>query len=168
MDLRNITVGMRLFKTMIAIFLCLVVADVRIRFFHQDALVFYSIIATVQCLQRNKGHTIKMSLDRMGGTIIGAILGSILLYLLMPFETHPYVTYGIISLAVIPLINTCLVFRIPDAAFTSCTTFFSVVISHGSDIVPYAFAWARTLDTFMGILIALIVNLTLSPHKMRD
>lgn len=159
---------MRLFKTMLAIFLCLIVADIRNRYFGGDALVFYSIIATVQCIQKNRAHSIQMAFNRMGGTVIGAILGSLLLYCLMPLEPHPYVSYFIISMAVIPLINACLIFRIPDGAFTSCTTFFSIVINHGNDVIPYAFAWSRTLDTFWGILIALVVNLTFSTHTMKE
>ena len=168
MNLKNITVGMRLFKTMLAIFLCLIIADIRNQYFGGDALVFYSIIATVQCIQKNRTHSIQTALNRMGGTVIGALLGSILLYALMNFDMHPYVSYLIISMAVIPLINTCLIFNIPDGAFTSCTTFFSIVINHGMDVIPYAFAWSRTLDTFWGILIALIANLTFSTHCMKE
>ena len=58
-------IGMRIVKTVTAVFLCGLLAWAR------SASAFYSMIAAVVCVQNSAGKTIEASVNRMVGTLIG-------------------------------------------------------------------------------------------------
>ncbi len=60
-------IGMRIVKTVIAVFVCGVLAWAR------GQSGFYSMIAAVVCVQNTAGKTIESSINRMIGTLIGGV-----------------------------------------------------------------------------------------------
>ena len=65
-------IGMRIIKTVVAVFLCGLLA------YFREASGFYSMIAAVVCVQNTAGKTIESSVNRMVGTLIGVFIMSVL------------------------------------------------------------------------------------------
>ncbi|MDO4541910.1 MAG: HAD hydrolase family protein [Bacillota bacterium] len=160
-------IGMRIFKTTVAVFICLIISLFR----GDNAIPFYSAIATVLCMQPYVGNSVKVALNRVYGTIIGAIYGCLVLlaeiYLLPqePIEAH----YLLVAVAIVPVIYTTLVFKQKAASYIACVAFLSVTITTTVDISPFLFAFERVMDTIIGIVVALVINIAAIPRrKNRD
>ena len=150
-------VGMRIIKTVVAVYLCCVIDILRA----QEP--FYSMIAAILCMQPDRQTSLKAGLNRTIGTFIGGIYGIILLFLDRAFniESSLYVYYLILSLFLIPLIYTAVCVKKSTAAFITCVVFLSITVAHITDVNPYLFAANRMLDTLIGIGVSLLVNIVL-------
>lgn len=164
-------VGMRIAKSCIAVFLCYVVYLLRGR----QGIVFYSQIAVLWCIQPYVDTSLKKGLQRAVGTFIGAFFG--LVIVLFNYYVLPEITgsnqlaaellqYVLISLMIIPIIKTTLLFHQKDASYFSCVVFLSIVVNH-MDEMPFLFVWNRICDTMIGILIGILVNSFHLPHRKR-
>ena len=69
-------IGMRIIKTVIAVFLGGLLALLR------GKSGFYSMIAAVVCVQNSTGKTVASSINRMMGTLIGGVVGVLVVYVL--------------------------------------------------------------------------------------
>ena len=67
-------VGMRIIKTVIAVFLCGLLAFLR------DKSALYSMFAALFCVQNSAGKTIESSISRALGTLIGGVVGVLTVY----------------------------------------------------------------------------------------
>ena len=165
-------IGMRIFKSSVAVFLCYMVYLLRDR----QGIVFYSQLAVLWCIQPYVDTSLKKALQRTVGTFVGAGFGLLVMvinyYVLqglvlrygLPFELLQYL---LISLAIIPIIKTTLVLHKKDASYFSCVVFLSIVVVHIGDVKPFLFVWNRVLDTMIGIAIGIVVNSAHLPRQKR-
>lgn len=156
----HIHIGMRIIKTALAVFICGVIGWLRER----DGLNFFSMIAAVICMQKTAEATIRNSFNRVIGTAVGGAFGVAVLFvetqlhlqqLFMPL----YIL--VCSVLIVPIIVTTLAIHKPTVTGFTCIVFLGVVIYHVGDASPYAYAMDRLLDTIIGIIVALIINLTM-------
>ncbi len=161
-------IGMRIIKSAIAVAVCFLVDELR----GDSSIVFYSQLAALWCIQMYSSNTKKNAIQRSMGTMIGALFG--LIYLLAyPFGEmllgSSFVTDTVfVSLFVILIIYTTVVFDKKQASYLSCVVFLSIAVNHIDDVVPYIFVWNRFLDTMIGILIGIIINdfrICINPDK---
>ena len=134
-------VGMRIIKTALAVLVCGLIGWIR----DQDSMNFFSMIAAVICIQKSAEATIKNSFNRVIGTAIGGAFGVALLFV----ETHVHIMV------------TTLAIHTPSVTGFTCIVFLSVAIYHVGDSSPYTYAMNRLLDTVVGIIVALIINLAM-------
>lgn len=153
-------VGMRIVKTAIAVFVCGLIGWLRDR----DGLNFFSMIAAIICIQKSTEATIKNSFNRVIGTAIGGAYGVAVLFgetqmhlqrIFMPL----YVLE--IAALIIPIIITTLAIHKPSVTGFTCIVFLSVAVYHIGDASPYTYAMNRLLDTIIGIIVALVINLSM-------
>ncbi len=156
-------IGMRILKTTVAVFICLMVSLLR----GDNAIPFYSAIATILCMQPYVGNSVKVALNRVYGTIIGAVYGCLVLLAELYFlpGCSQTVHYLLSAVAVIPVIYTTLLFRQKSASYIACVAFLSVTITTTVEISPFIFAFERVLDTIIGIAVALGVNIFRVPRR---
>lgn len=156
----HIHIGMRIIKTALAVFICGVIGWLRER----DGLNFFSMIAAVICMQKTAEATIRNSFNRVIGTAVGGAFGVAVLFvetqlhlqqLFMPL----YIL--VCSVLIVPIIVTTLAIHKPTVTGFTCIVFLGVVIYHVGDASPYTYAMDRLLDTVIGIIVALIINLTM-------
>lgn len=154
-------IGLRMIKTSIAVFLCFLIYVLR----NEQGIVFYSCIAAVLCVQQDSRDTLRVGKNRMEGTIIGGVIGMLTLVFMKYIfvNDNKLFCYLLISLMIIPTIYTTIWLKKPSASYISCVVFLSITVSHGADGNPYMFALMRMLDTFIGILVAYVVNLIYLP-----
>lgn len=162
-------IGMRIIKSALAVAICYIVNWLR----PGQGMVFYSQLAALWCIQMYRTNTKQNALQRTIGTVIGAVYG--LFYLLinpLVFRINANSTFigqMIISLMIIIVLYTTVLFKQPKASYFSCVVFLSIVVNHVGDLNPYLFVWNRFLDTMIGILVGIVVNdLRLCFHPNRD
>lgn len=142
-------------KSALAVFLCFLIDTLR-----GGGVPFYSAIAAILCMQPDVQGGLRVGLNRVVGTLIGGCYGMGVLYLLRAFPPggHGLLQYAVISAALVPLMYLTVLVKKTSATYITCVVFLSITVSHGLDLIPYAFALNRILDTLIGIFISLFVN----------
>lgn len=160
-------IGLRIIKSAIAVALCFFIS-----FLRGDAgIVFYSQLAALWCIQMYVTNTKKNALQRLIGTIVGAVYG--LLFLLV--ERKMGITAGedgfahaaFVSGMIVVVLYTTVVMQKKQASYFSCVVFLSIVVNHIGDLNPYLFVWNRFLDTVIGIFVGIGVNSFSFPRERR-
>lgn len=162
-------IGMRIIKSAIGVFLCYLVNLLR----GDSGIVFYSQLAVLWCIQDYISETKSRAAQRTIGTVIGAVWG--LIVILVHAAISKYVSvadiiYGVIvSVSIILVLYTTVIFKKKQASYFSCVVFLSIVVNHITDSNPYLFVLNRFLDTMIGIIIGVVVNcFELPRRKNRD
>lgn len=65
----------------------------------------------------------------------------------------------LLSVLLIPIINLSVLIKQEKGTFLMCVVFLCITVTHGNDGNPLAFGMARIIDTTVGIVIALVINL---------
>ena len=161
------SIGMRLIKTGIAVFLCFCVNMLR-----GDAdVVFYSHIAAIYCMQDSVTETKKNAINRAVATTVGALYGlvTLLLFPTLSIDTiSERLMHGVvISVMVIFVVYTTVLIKQRDTAYFANVVYLSIVINNITNN-PFPFALNRFLDTMIGILIALLVNSFRLPRERNE
>lgn len=160
-------IGMRILKSAAAIELCFIVSFLR----GNDGIVFYSQLAALWCIQIYTSNTLQNAVQRLTGTVIGALYG--LLFLLarkffqIPGQDSQVLSSLVISGMIILILYTTVLIKKKQASYFSCVVFLSIVVNHAADASPYLFVWNRFLDTVIGIVIGLGINTVSLPRKKR-
>ena len=142
-------IGHRTLKTGIAVTLSLIVSNL----LKIDSPV-YAVIAAILVMQPSVSDSWKRGLDRLLGTIMGAIIG---IGFINISPGNPILA-GLGTIILIVIMNK---FNWTEAITIGTVVFISIFISDRTDYINYAYH--RTLDTSIGIIIAVIVNYIIYP-----
>lgn len=162
-------IGMRIIKSAAAILLCYLVSFIR----GNSGIVFYSQLAALWCIQGYVSNSKKNAVQRFIGTVIGALYGLVFLLgrqgmeELLGVPVRESVNALMITAFIIIVLYTTVLVKKKQASYFSCVVFLSIVVNHVADSNPYLFVWNRFLDTMIGILIGIGVNVASLPHKKR-
>lgn len=156
-------IGMRMLKSAVAVFICFLFSFLR----EDKNAPFYAVIAAILCMQPYVENSKKVAFNRIIGTFIGAFYGVIVLSVERNYIPANMVLleYLLVSMAIIPTIYTTLLLKKPTASYIACVVLMSVAVTHGADVYPVQFVLKRVLETLMGILVALVVNMARLPRK---
>lgn len=154
---RRHRIGMRIIKTVIAVFLCGVLAFLR------EASGFYSMIAAVVCIQNSAGKTIESSINRMVGTLIGGVAGVLVVYSLdiLGVLYIELLRYAVLALMLIPIIKLCLAVKKPGSAAMACIVFLCVTVNHSVGDTPAIYSIDRLFETLVGVALACGIDVLL-------
>lgn len=155
-------VGMRIIKTVVAVFLCGLLAFLR------SASGFYSMIAAVVCIQNSAGKTIESSVNRMAGTLIGGVAGVLVVYGLDKLGVlyMELLRYAVLSVMLIPIIKLCLAIRKPGCAAMACIVFLCVTVNHSMGDTPAIYSIDRLFETLVGVALACGIDILLPYQPM--
>ena len=150
--------GQRIFRSMLAIWLCFLIYLLRGRV----GMPFYSAIAALQCLQPNTRAMRPVARRRVIGTFVGAFWGLIALLLETELISDGMPDYGVHVLLIglfggLVLYFTVLL-KISDAAYFSAVVMLSITVNHIGDANPYLFVLHRVVDTLIGVVVAEFIN----------
>ena len=159
--------GQRILRSVISVWLCMVVYVLR----GMRGEPFYSIIAALQCVQPYSSNMLREGKDRIIGTLVGAFWGSAILFLeLLPvggdFRTTVvfYILLGIFTGLVI---YSTVLLNISQYALFAAVVFLGIAVYHIEDANPFIHVFYRTLETIIGVGVAIIVN-SLHFPRVRD
>lgn len=148
-------IGMRNIKTALSVAICVALSQ----FFNRQ-YIFYAAVAAVMSMQNSVADSFKAGKNRMLGTIVGAIVG-LICALISPGNV---VLCGV-GTAIVIYVCDLLGWR--KSVTISCTVFLLIMLSlNGRPPVQYSIN--RTLDTFLGITVAVFVNYFISPPRFID
>ena len=151
-------IGMRIIKTVVAVYLCGLFAWFR------GESAFFSMIAAMACIQNTTTETIKSSVDRMIGTLIGGVAGVITVHAMNDLGViHlDLLRYLVVALLLIPIIEISLMVKKPGCASMACMVFMCLVVDPGDK--PAIYSIQRLFETFVGAALACGINILL-PYK---
>lgn len=147
-------VGMRSVKTVVAVFICCVLDYMR------GVVPLQSGIAAIICIQPDAQNSVKMAVTRAAGTVLGGFFGALVL---IAFEAAGVRTstlwfYFIVCLLMLALIYVPVRLGVPEATALTCIVFIAVTFNYTGEYPPAYLALSRSLDTLIGIFVALPVN----------
>lgn len=142
-------IGPRTLKTGIAVTLSLVVANL-LKIDSPD----YAVIAAIIVMQPSVSDSWQKGVDRLLGTVMGAIAGAIFVSI---SPGNPLLA-GIGTIILILIMNKL---KWGEAIVIGTVVFIGIFISAEGGYISYAFH--RTLDTSVGIIVAVIINYIIYP-----
>jgi uncharacterized membrane protein YgaE (UPF0421/DUF939 family) len=119
----------------------------------------YAMIAAVIVTDLQPSETQKLGLRRLGGTIIGSLLGAVLSILL----PHGVLTIGLgifLSMFLTHLL------RAPQAARVAGYLCAIVLLEHAAD--PWIYSFWRFIETVLGIIVAMLLSLVPRLIRIED
>lgn len=147
--------GLRMFKTVLAVFVCLLIVALT----NPASNGFYAAIAAILCMQSDVQSSWPVARNRIIGTFIGGIYGLLVMLLLQrsDFSGPKSLYLSVIALSLFPLIYIMVLLRQHPAAYITCVVYLSLVLSTTSRD-PLRFASLRMAETLLGILVSLGIN----------
>ncbi len=159
--------GQRILRTMVAVWLCLLVYVLRGR----QGEPLYAVLAVLQCIQPSTRSTRAVGRKRILGTLIGAGWGLLLLLLEQQLSRlgheELWLHFSLVGLFTGIVLYFTVLLRVRETAYFSAVVFLVITIKHAQDVSPYVYAFNRTLDTFIGVLVAEVVNRVHLPRLRR-
>ncbi|MEW8957162.1 aromatic acid exporter family protein, partial [Clostridium sp.] len=143
-------IGMRIVKTSIAVFFSIVVSRML-----GLGSGFFASIAAVISMESSIIYSFRAGINRIIGTILGASVG-LTFALISP--GNPFLA----AIGIFIVISLCKYYKWNKAITISTTVFCAIMVNlDGRD--PFLYASHRVIETFIGIIIALIVNYSIKP-----
>ena len=162
--------GQRIVKTAVAVFLCLVFY--RLRGYRGETMSAEAAITAIICMQPYVEDTKEYSLNRLAGTLIGAMWGFLFLLIMPIFPAlgqNPFTLYPLMGLGVLISLYSAVAIRKPDTSSLAAIVFVCVVIAYPDIEHPLDQAFHRVLDVLVGTAIAVGVNIFRLPRvKQRN
>ncbi|SHE41410.1 FUSC family protein [Clostridium fallax] len=152
------SIGGRNLKTAFSVLLCVLLFEIINRPFP-----FYACIAAVICVKDTWENSFTIGKNRLIGTFIGGIIGIVFIFISQTI--HFFNTQSIITaVGIIVVIHICNLMNRPGSTVIACIVFLAIMVNlKGTG--PYLYAINRILDTFIGVIIALLVNRYIAPVK---
>lgn len=160
-------IGQRIIKTSIAVFLCLLIHYI-IGF---EGMMLQSCITAIICIQPYMNDTKEFAFNRGIGTLIGAFWGLIFLLIMDNFDfikSNMVLIYLCMALGVLFVIYSTVLMRLKDAAGLSAIIFLCIVVGFPNFDSPLVTTLSRLIDTFIGIGVAVVVNLVKLPTVRKE
>ncbi|NLL91638.1 MAG: hypothetical protein GX222_04365 [Ruminococcaceae bacterium] len=159
--LKQFSVGMRIIKTVISIYLSIVIS------LAINGQPTSAAIAAFICTRSSNKDSVDTGKTRAIGTLIGALFSLVFIIIIKYFNvelfTHGY--YIMLSLLLIPIIKVTIWLKIPGATVSACIVVLITLLSYVKDGDPHVRIIYRFVDTIIGVIVAIIVNKVLSFEK---
>ena len=148
--------GLRIIKTVIAVFLSMLISELR----PGQGLPINSSIAAIISMQTNLVDTKDIGINRVIGTILGGLIGLAYLILVPNFKKPYILDYLLMSLIVGLIIWIMAHLKRYNALTIMAIVFLSITLDHVNQTtkLPLTFAFNRTLDTLIGVVISIAIN----------
>ena len=145
------TIGARNLKTSLSVFICIIVFELLGR-----SSAFFACIAAMMCMQDTVENSYKMGKNRMLGTFLGAVVGLLLTAIFNVLSIQHFIVYALL----------CILFNCKGAINSACIVVFAIM-TNLKGVGSYDYAFNRILDTFIGVIIAIIINRLVYPYQKK-
>ena len=150
--------GQRIMRSVVSVWLCIVIYYIR----GQRGEPFYSVIAALQCVQPYSSNMLSEGRERITGTLIGAFWGAVIVFSdLLPVGDSFRVSiihYSLLGILTGLVIYSTVLLNIAQYALFSAVVFLGISMYHLEDVNPYLHVFYRTLETIIGVGVAIVVN----------
>jgi uncharacterized membrane protein YgaE (UPF0421/DUF939 family) len=150
-------VGYRNIKTALAVLICLLIVPKSL----------FAPIAAIISMQSTLEDSLETGINRLIGTFLGGISGVIILYIIQYLNLYNYSSL-IGALSVSLIIYLCNVINKPAASSIASIVILGIIIDPVADISPIQYSFNRTIETVIGVVIAIIINKYINPPADSD
>jgi len=158
--------GLRNIKTAFATTFCIVLYSLT----GWSEGVVLACIAVFICMQDSVDKSWRMGIDRTIGTLLGGGL-AILAEMALEIERHLAVLAAVVFVGIVLYIFVCNLLKLEGSIPIGLTTYLVIlIVPQEAYMTPLLHALHRTLDTIVGILVAVLVNMLLfrpRPERFR-
>lgn len=151
-------IGARNIKTALAAFICIIIFNI----FSKDS-AFFACVAAMMCMQDTVENSFKMGKNRMLGTLIGGFVGLLITFLSSKLGNSSTVYAILTALGTILAIYLCVLSKAKGAVNSACIVLFAIT-TNLKGVGSYSYAINRTIDTFIGVAIGIVVNRYVLPY----
>lgn len=144
------SIGMRNIKTALAVTLSILISES----FKLDS-PFYAAIAAVISMQNSVAGSYRVGKNRMLGTVTGALIG-------LTFSSISPNNPFLCGLGIVIIIYICNLLKWDKSISIACIVFIGIMINL-TNKTPLYYSIHRTLDTFIGIIVAVLINMFIKP-----
>lgn len=148
-------IGMRTYKTSLAVFICIIVYQIA----HWEN-PFFAVIGAILSMETSIISSFKVGRDRLMGTALGAIVG-LGFTLISPRDAL------LSALGMIIIITICNIFHWNKSISIAGVVFISIMFNIGG-LQAIQYSINRILDTSIGILIGLAINFLIAPYNFEN
>jgi uncharacterized membrane protein YgaE (UPF0421/DUF939 family) len=147
--------GMRNIKTAIAVVISILISrELKMEY------PFYAAIASIISMQSSVENSFKAGRNRMLGTMVGALIGY-LCALISPGNIF------LIGIGIVFVIYLCNLFNWKESSSIAGVVFCVIMLNLKGNS-PIIYSINRIIDTFVGIIVAIIVNYFIMPPKEKE
>ncbi|WP_207696171.1 hypothetical protein DOK67_0002099 [Enterococcus sp. DIV0212c] len=145
-------IGMRTFKTGLSVFFCILVSILLKR-----ETYVVAAITTVFTLREDMENTLKYGKHRIIGNVLGAVMSIAVIAVFNWLGRTELVQLIFIPVIIMLMIALLARFGYHEGTVGACATLLTIVFMIPADR-SYGYAFARVVDSFIGMGIALLVN----------
>lgn len=158
-------IGLRTIKTVLAVFVCLLIKMI----FNRQSVLFAAIAAVI-CMQQTPQKSLSTGIRRFIGTVIGALFGFLILEIVPFIPSYYEFSYVfIIPVGMLLAMYFCILFNQRTSISICCVVFLSIVTNFGRDIQGTgAYVLTRIIDTTIGIVVATLINKYFFPYQQDE
>ena len=155
-------IGMRVVKTVISVFVSVIITTV------MGGMPINSAVASVLNTKDTQDGSIKYGKNRILGTTVGAIFAIIFVFVVDFFDIKLFTVsyYFVMSILIIPIAKILLISKQKAAISSALITFLITLMSYISQSeLKYIYVQSRIIDTFIGVLVSIAVNIVLPDNR---
>ena len=142
--------GYRNIKTSIGVFICVLIYS----WLGRDGTIF-AVLSVIICMQDNSRKSVTEGIGRFLGTILGATFGTIFVF--MNFDRFNFlIEYAFMTIGLVLLIHLSSLLNLKRSIGIGAVVYAVIVL--GADSSPFMYSINRTIDTTIGIVIAVLLN----------
>lgn len=162
--------GMRAIKTTLVVTLITLVYEILGRFWpSRETGMLLAIIAAIVAMQDTVEHSLQSGIVRILATILGGVFGVLLIIIIFcfPESWHPVLRYMAIPIGTISCIYIENWLNFQTGIVLSVFVLIAILATDNSFRIDGALMYAmnRVVDTLIGIILSIIVNVTIRPPK---
>lgn len=148
-------IGMRTIKTVFAVILTLIIANI----VGLNSPILAGV-AAIMTMESSVSESFVTGKNRMFGTILGGLIGLIASYIAPG-------NYLLIAVGLIIIISICNFFGWEKAVRMAMVVFLVIVTGYGEGN-QFNYAFNRTLDTLVGVIVGTAINFFIRPPKTEE
>lgn len=158
----NSKIGQRNIKTALSVFICIILFEL----IGSESSASYACISAIMSVQDTVEGSVDKGTHRIAGTFVGAILGIIFIFIGNYFNLGMVLKPLLISITIIFIIFFYNIFEKQDSIAICCMVFIVITLNYSSNESAYLYAVQRTIDTLIGVVVALLINKYFDIHKI--
>ncbi|MDW7740202.1 MAG: aromatic acid exporter family protein [Bacillota bacterium] len=148
-------IGGRVLKTVLAVTLAIYIAQ----YFELPRMILAALVALIT-VQKTFYHSLVQSLSKIGGVLLGGILGTTFSYF---FGVSP-LGYGLVTLVAIYI---CLQLRWQEHIVVTTVTAITIIFS-GNEMPLLSYSIGQILTALIGAVCALTINYLFTPNHKKE
>lgn len=158
--MKHLPFGLRTMKTALSVTLALIVVQL---YTDSSDAMFYAALGALVAMDTTLNRSVQQSITQLLSVLFGTVVGYIVLYIF-----HASIPAWVVGLGILILILLCNTLKFSYTITLSGIVFLSACMysSHSKDLLSDSAL--RLMNTTVGLLIALLVNVSIRPYNNKN